>query len=257
MRIGRGLILLATGIPGIFIAACSASNGDPIPSEVRDAEALEVGSNEPPDRDRDGASPPQDGGVTKDATTKDAPADAPPDAPSSATVRINEIYVDRVGGGDKTEFVEVRGAEGTPVDDLFVRLVDHNGVVHEFDLGTAGQKIGATGTWVIGSPFVSGRIDRSVTVAQGWGLDDRGAVQLVRGASKELVDVVGWTNDPDGGVVPQPSTNPKATGEGKPFVVPPGVSSFGRRATGADTDDNRADFCSMTISNGATNGACL
>lgn len=255
MRIGRGLILLATGVPGLFFAACSASNGDPIPSEVRDAEALEVGSTTPPIGDASSS----DGGTKKDSSTNDAASDAQDAGLTSKSVRISEVYVDRGSGGSQSEYVELRAPEGTPVDDLFLRLVDSNGTPtpQAFDVGVSGAKIGATGTWVIGGALVSGRVDRIVTNPQGWGIDTKGAVQLLRGANREVLDVVGWTTDPDGGVVPQPVLPPKSTGEGKPYVLPAvGTSSFGRRPNDPDTDDNRADFCTMAQTPGAANGAC-
>lgn len=257
MRIGRGLFLLATGIPGIFFAACSASNGEPIPSELRDAEALDVGSSVLPGKD--GSSPSEDGGTTKDASTKDAPSDAHDAGVTSKSVRINEVYVDRGSGGSQSEFVELRGPEGTPVDDLFLRLVDDNGTAtgQAFTVGSSGEKIGPTGTWVIGGALVPGRVDRIVTNPEGWGIDTKGAVQLLRGPSREVLDVVGWTTDPDGGFVPQPVLPPKSTGEGKPYVLPAtGTTSFGRTPNAADTDDNQADFCTMAQTNGAANAAC-
>lgn len=257
MRIGRGLLVLTTGIPGLFFAACSASNGDAIPSEVRDAEALDVGSSVVPTKDGS-SSTSEDGGTPKDASTKDAPSDAEDAATSSTIVRINEVYVDRGSGGSQSEYVELRGPEGTPVDDLFLRLVDGNGTAtaQAFTVGSKGDTIGATGTWVIGGALVPGRVDRIVTNPQGWGIDTKGAVQLLRGANRDVIDVVGWTTDPDGGFVPQPVLPPKPTGEGKPYVLPAGTTSFGRKPNAADTNDNQADFCTMAQTNGATNGAC-
>lgn len=254
MHRGRGLSIIVTALPWIAVAACSASNGDPIPSEVRDAEALDVGSSVLPG---DAGGGDDDADTAEDAAPKDAAADARDAAASSASVRINEVYVDRVVAGDKTEYVELAGAPGTPVGDLYLRLLDRDGNVDlDVNVGKPGEQIGATGTWVIATSALPSRVDRSVSLAS-WGLDVRGAVQLTRGPSRALVDVVGFTNDPDGGVVAPPATDPKATGEGMPYVLPPGTTSFGRTAGAADTGDNRADFCTMNPSAGAANGPCL
>ena len=253
MRFVCARLCIAAGWPFALAvaAACSASNGDPIPSEIHDARALDVGSVVPA---RDGSPKATDddsGGPDaspSDAGVQDAPADAPRDASSSEVVRINEVYVDRVVAGDKTEYVELRGPEGTRVDDLFLRLIDETGKASiDFDVGTGGQTIGATGTWVIGTNALVGRVDRAVLL-QHWGLETRGAVQLRRGAAKTLIDVVAWTDDPDGGGAP--------AGEGEPYLLPAGQTSFGRVAVAADTGDNRADFCTMAKTPGATNAAC-
>lgn len=255
MRLARFLFLVFAGVPGLLHAACSASNGDAIPGEVRDAQALDVGSTIPPGLD--GASSESDSGAPEDAASSDALSDA--DAPTSQSVRINEVYVDRMAGGSQVEYVELRGAEGLAVDDLFLRVVDKDGMPtpQAFAVGDPGDKIGATGTWVIGGALASGRVDQTITNAAGWGLDTVGAVQLLRGPARDVVDVVGWTTDPDGGFVTEPALPPKSTGEGKPYVLPSGGSgSFGRKAGAPDTNDNRADFCTMTKSGGNANAAC-
>lgn len=256
MRVSRGLLLLAFSTPAAFHVACSASNGDPIPPEVHDASALDVGTSMPA---RDGATTTDEdaGTPVEDARAIDAPADVAPDAPTSRAVRISEVYVERGGLGSQAEYVELRGPVGAPVDDLFVRVVASNGAAQAFDVGLSGAKIDATGTWVIGGALASCNVDRLVTTPQGWGLDTKGAVQLLRGGSNEVIDVVGWTTDPDGGTVPQPAAPPKSTGEGLPFILPPsGALAFGRMVSGADTNDNRADFCSMAKTCGTTAAVC-
>lgn len=249
----RWLFLPMLLVPAAVEVACSASNGELIPSEVRDAEALDATTSNPTPRDSSSSTeedasvpkPPNDGGA------KDAPSDVAPDAPlTSAAVRINEIYVSQ-NGGDQAEFVELRGAVGAPLDDLFLRVIDDKGVTTgEWPVASAGTKIGATGTWTLGGGTATGRIDKTVPAFDGWGLDNtKGAVLLLRGAAKTTIDAVSWYTDPDGGTV---------MGEGKPFVLSTtGGDSFGRELPSfADTNDNLADFCAMTQSAGATNSAC-
>lgn len=249
----RWLLLPMLLVPAALEVACSGGNGDSIPSEVRDAEALDATTPDPTDRDSS-TTPGQDGSTTnppKDGGPKDAPGDVAPDVTlTSADVRINEIYVSQ-SGGDQAEFVELRGAVGAPLDDLFLRSIDDKGLTTgEWPVAAAGTKIGATGTWTLGGGTASGRIDNTVPAFAGWGLDNvKGAVLLLRGAGKQTIDAVSWNTDADGGTV---------MGEGKPYVLPTtGANSFGRKPPSfGDTNDNLADFCAMAQTSGATNTAC-
>jgi hypothetical protein len=249
----RWLLLPTLLLPGAHQFACSASNGESIPSEVRDAEALDAATPDPTDRDSGATTPVEDGSTNppKDGGPKDAPTDVAPDVTlTSAAVRINEIYVSQTGG-DQAEFVELRGEVGAPLDDLFLRSIDDKGVTTgEWPVAATGTKIGATGTWTLGGGIATGRIDKTVPAFDDWGMDNaKGAVVLLRGAGKQVIDAVSWNSDPDGGTV---------SGEGNPFVLSTtGTSSFGRKPPSfADTNDNLADFCPMTQSAGATNTAC-
>lgn len=249
----RSLFLPTLLAPAALAVACAASNGASIGSEIHDAEALDVSTSAPTDRDSSSTDD-DDAGVPKpkDAGPKDAAADGPVDAAlTSESVRINEVYVSRAGGGDQTEFVELRGTPGTVIDDLYLRAIDDTGVeTGEWKVSPAGTTIGSTGTYTFGGGIASGRIDQTVPAFDDWGLDNtKGAVQLRRGTNKVLIDSVSWNTDADGGTV---------MGEGKPFALSPtGTDSFGRRAPSfGDTNDNRADFCAMNQSAGADNGAC-
>lgn len=258
----RWLFLPTLLVPAALAIACSASNGDAIPSEVRDAEALDAGAIDPTDRDSSSTTegdsgntnPPKDGG-SKDATNGDTGTDA---GQTSESVRINEIFVERSGSGAKVEYIEIRGPAGVAIDDLSIRVLDSTGTptaANPYAVATAGQKMPASGLWVIGGFLAS--TDTVISIPNGWDLDTKGSVQLLRGASKTLIDVVGWTDDADAGAIPQPTSDPKTVVEGKPFVLPAtGTKSFGRAATGADTNDNAKDFCNMNQSAKATNGAC-
>lgn len=265
MTIARKLLVsvLAT-MPLTAHVACSASNGDSIPPEVREAGSLEAnnGSRIP----EDDASEPEDAG-RRDAS-KDAGKDARPDADAGAAeVVINEIYVDIDGLGDGAEFVELRAEPGTPVGDLKLRILDETGAVkYAVTVADPGETVGGTGYWVVGGnqTFKLGvleRVDQVIPLAV-WGLPtSRGAVQLVRGT--KIVDVVSWSDDADAGAIPPPSSPPAATGEGSPALVPTitktsgkPAHSFGRADEAPDTNDNRADFCSMAASPGFAQKPC-
>ena len=261
------LAVLPLGALG-FVLACSATNGDAIPSQVYDAQALDVGANP---EDPDGSTSRPDGSTSKDGATSDAPPDAPI---VNAPVQINELFVDNDGLGDGAEFVELRAAPGTPADDLKLRLLYANGQVKsEVSVGDPGAKFGASGLWVVGgaSTFklnVQDHVDRIVSIGglNPWGLDnDRGAVQVVRGTT--LLDVVGYGTDADAGALSPPGSPPLATVEGAIATVPnapvpppppakPKGLSLGRKTAAADSNNNLADFCRMEASPGYPQKAC-
>ncbi|MDB4933556.1 MAG: hypothetical protein JWP87_528 [Labilithrix sp.] len=272
MNAKRRLVMcLAAVLPIAAHAACSASNGDAIPSQVFDASALDVGTN-PDDPDGGGNGGGKDANGNDGAMGTDAPSDAPAESgPNDAAVQINEIFVDNAGLGDGAELVELRAAAGTPVDDLKLRLIHADGQVkYEVSVGDPGAKVGTSGLWVVGggSDFklnVQSHVDKTVSLST-WGLDNaHGAVQLVRGTT--LLDVVGYTMDADAGTLAPPASPPLATVEGKPATVPAAPPappppakakglSFGRKTGGADTNDNAADFCTMEASPGFAQKPC-
>jgi hypothetical protein len=240
----------------LVAAACASTNGEPIPSETLDASPLDAGTNPVPYGE---AGP--DGG--EDAG-EDAPSDAPADAPTASSVRINELYVGGVIGGDIHEYVELRGDPGAPLGELKLRLLKSDGSVGgEVDVFDAPSDVmPANGFWVVGGSLLIDNIDRKPPISA-WGLaEDLGAVQLVRvsGATRELVDVVGYSTTPDAGGPPAPPSPPTATFEKEPALQPPvdaTKTAFGRAAGAADTNDNFEDFCAMAQSPGVANGACL
>lgn len=260
-RLVFGLLAL---LPVAAHAACASSNGDAVGSQTYDASPLDPGKN-PDDPD---SSSPNDGATPTDAEIPtDAGADAKPDAANAAPVQINEIYVDNAFlRGDATEYVELRGATGVAVDDLKLRILYANGQVkYEVQVANAGEKFGANGLWVVGGNQtfklnVTDHVDHEVSTAN-WGLDTRGAIQLVRGST--LLDVVGYGPDPDAGAVAPPATPPTATSEGaiaRTAIQPPSkldpAKSIGRKTGAADTNVNAADFCTMVASPGFAQKAC-
>lgn len=258
MKSLRFLSLTATSLGLVVFAACSASNGEAIPSTVYDASPLDAGGNTFPPGEDAGTDAPTPSDGSSDAEGGGDGGDAAP----PGEVRIQEIFVDNDFLGDGSEYVELRGAPGTPVDDLRLRLVDRNGnVKYDVPAGNPGEKIGTPGLWVVGgsqvfkvgvSPY---RVDREVNV-NNWGMDNTaGSVQLVRGNT--LVDVVGYSSDADAGTIPNASSPPVSTVEGKPALLPTTAKrAFGRKPLAADTNDNRADFCKMIASPGYSQQAC-
>jgi hypothetical protein len=234
--------LAATALAGI-VAACSADNGDVPPPDVQDAAAVEAGFGPDPEAGRD------------------APADnAQGDGGDGATgpvIVINEVYVDVAGGGgSQSEFVELRGDPGMPLAPLKIRLVAANGTVREFDAADPGETMPAGGLWVVGGASLPGAqiANHIITNPDGWGLDTRSAVQLVRG--NQLLDVVGWSDAPDAAVITPPSTPPTATSEGTRVILPTlAGKSIGRRPAAADTNDNLADFCRMATTPRSSNSS--
>ncbi|HSO32623.1 MAG TPA: hypothetical protein VLT33_08905 [Labilithrix sp.] len=261
-RFVLGLLAL---LPLAAHAACASSNGEAVGSQTFDASPLDPGDNDPSLPD---ASPGHDGATPKDAAPQlDAAEDAKPDAANTAPVQINEIYVDNAFlRGDSTEYVELRGAAGVPVDDLKLRILYADGKVkYEVAVGNAGEKFGANGLWVVGGMQtfklnVTDHVDHPLS-ASVFGLDDRGAVQLVRGGV--LLDVVGYGSDPDAGAVPPPLTPPTATSEGKiartatqPASMSAPAKAIGRASAAADTNVNGTDFCTMVASPGFAQKPC-
>ena len=250
-------------LPLAMHAACASSNGAAVGSPIYDASPLDPGTDS---SDPDVRVTPRDAAPGSDAEPP-LDADVKPDAANVAPVQINEIYVDNAFlRGDATEYIELRGAAGVPVDDLKLRILAANGQVkHEVVVGNPGETFGANGLWVVGGMQtfklnVTDHIDRAVSNA-GFGLDERGAVQLVRGST--LLDVVGYGDNPDAGAVSPPATPPTATSEGaiartatQPAKSTEPAKSIGRKAGAADTNVNGADFCAMVASPGFAQKPC-
>jgi hypothetical protein len=234
---------------GRAVGACAAGNGDVIPPGVQEGPPVEAGIGPDPD------------GGAKDAPSDDAtPGDGGDAGDGGApVVVINEVYVDvAAGGGSQSEYIELRALPGTPLGDLKIRLIAANGTVREFSVAGATDVMPSSGLWVVGGVSLPGAqiANQIITNPQGWGLDLRAAVQLVFGAQKNLVDVVGWSDAPDAATITPPATPPVATSEGTRVILPTGAGkSIGRRPTGADTNDNLADFCRMNTTARAANSA--
>jgi hypothetical protein len=259
----RFLLCLAAVLPLAVHAACASSNGAAVGSQTFDASPLDPG-----DKNRGEDAGAENDGAPKDAAPEvDAAEDAKPDAANTAPVEINEIYVDNAFlRGDATEYVELRGAAGVPVDDLKLRILYADGTVkYEVAVGNAGEKFGANGLWVVGGTQtfklnVTDHVDHSLSTSV-FGLDVRGAVQLLRGGV--LLDVVGYGSDPDAGAVPPPLTQPTATSEGRvartatqPTASSAPAKAIGRASGAADTNVNAVDFCTMVASPGFAQKPC-
>ena len=255
---GRVLLLLFALVPGIVQAACSASNGDSIGGEVRDAEPLDAVSGGGGDRDSASGDGSNDSG-SKDTggsdAPKDSPSDAGPDAPSVNDVRINEVLFTM---GSNNEYVELRGAPGTPLDTLVLRFVQNTSTIGPFTVGSPGAVMPADGLWVVGGALVS-NVDQIhlITGPNGWDVPNgKGAVQLYVVGATTTIDVLGYWDvaDASTGNAP-PATDPKTTWEGKPATSPAtNGPSLGRKTGAPDTNANNVDFCVMTATPGTANG---
>lgn len=256
----RSSVALLIALAAVELAACIAGNGDTPDAPIY--EPPEAGSDARTTRPtEDGGAAPTDAAPDAKKATSDASSDAAT-PPSSSVVRIQEVYVDHDGLGDGAEYVELTGPVGTPVSDLALRLVDATGTVaYDVSVGDAGDVIGASGTWVVGGTQtfklgVSDRVDHIVSLAS-WGIpNERGAVQLVKGTT--LLDVLGYVTNGSDTAAAAPTTNPKATSEGLPAVVPTiAKHALGRKKGAADSDQNRTDFCAMAATPGsAQQAAC-
>lgn len=253
-----------------LLAACSSDPESPT-TEV-DSGRAESGS---PDSATDSAV--DDGGLDLDSTIdsgSDSGADSgtPPADTSSggdtftppvdagpgdiAKARVHEIYINRAVEGDKVEFVEIAAPPNTPLENLWLRHIDDKGaVVFDLPIADAGQKMHASGFWVVGTSFLL-KVDKTHPLAS-WGLTGAGgSVQLLRkDIADSVVDVVGY-----GGAPAAATIDPKKTIEGTAASIAAGGSTgktIGRKSIPGDTDNNSADFCVMNATPGAANGACL
>jgi len=247
-------------------AACATTNGEPIPDPAFEGSTLDASNNTDPGGGGGGGGGSGDGGsdAKKDGTPSDAKSEALPEAGPAFDVRINELFVDNALIGDATEYVELRGTPGISVADLKLRLLGADGhVLAEVDVANVPTDvIQPNGTWCIGGNQtfklgVADHVDKTVSVNV-WGLDnDRGAVQLVKGAAKDLIDVVGYDVNVPGTAAPAAPSPPTSTVETKVATVPATAKkAFGRKAAAADTNDNGADFCKMTPTPGKPQAAC-
>src|SRR4051812_8151234 len=97
-------IAIGAAFAALFLA-CSGSNADNVPAEVRDASPLDVATaNEDANRGEAGQKD-----SPGEADGPDGAPDGPPSGPDPSNVRINEVYVDRTLSGAQVEFVELRG----------------------------------------------------------------------------------------------------------------------------------------------------
>jgi hypothetical protein len=257
------LVLLAVSLASLVGSSCAPAS-DPADGRAPDD------ASAPDDvvvQESGEDAPPPDAPVAHDETDAPDAADAEGggvsnDAPAPLA-RIEEVYADRFLDGDKSEYVEIGAAAGTPLDALRLRLVDANGAVsYDVAVGDAGATMPSSGLWVVGascwttSGFCPAHVDQTYSITT-WGLSgDLGAVQLVKvdgAGAYELLDVVAW-----GGAPPAPATPPTKVVDGSPAPKSDARGhAIGRRPGVATSHDDAIDFCLMSSSAGAPNGACL
>ncbi|MBI2392834.1 MAG: hypothetical protein HYV09_24830 [Deltaproteobacteria bacterium] len=195
--------------------------------------------------------------VADDAASADTADVADAGSLSPSRARINEVYVDRYFEGDVVEWVEITAPPATPIDALWIRVIDKAGApVLNLRVADAGTKMKTSGLWVVGSEAVA-KVDKAYDPKTTWGLpNEGGSIQLTRndGVVIELVDVVGYGTAPA-----STATEPKKTIETAAAALPTSGSTgktIGRKSVPGDTDDNSKDFCVMSATPGAPNGAC-
>ena len=161
---------------------------------------------------------------------------------------INEIDYDTPGTGDTAEFVEILnpGASAVDLSGYRVELVDGSGG-EAYATYTGSGQLGAGKYFVIGDtaviqpdpPFPVG----TITLA----LDSKGLqqgpdiVRIVKISTEKVMDAVQYEGRASG------------AGEGASAPSDTDVKSIGRCPNGSDTNDNGADFVTMTPTPGKTN----
>jgi hypothetical protein len=154
-----------------------------------------------------------------------------PCEPAAGLVQIHEVYFDAIGPDEGQEFVELHGVPDTRLDG--VELIGVNGRDGTTFWGpqSLGGQIGPSALVVVGQAMVLAR-DVALDGALQNGPD---SIVLVD-CDGTVIDAVAWGRFAEGEI---------GAGEGVAAVVPaPGQSLS--RDSGADTDDNAADFASSS-----------
>ena len=258
------LLSVLLSAPSLLAAsACSGSAGTaiPWPDEAGRNLSNEAGASASDDDARESVGAGADGGIV-DAAASDGGV-----AAGESAIQISEVYVDTAAVAAGSEYVELRGAAGTPLRDLRLRVLGANGSVR-FEVDVASSpltRVGATGFYVVGGTRVDALgvtyfVDRELGVGS-FGLDDEGgSIQLIstQGGQRSLVDVVGYTAQPNGAAPLAPvNLPPSTTVLGKPAVLSSAPKrAIGRRASVASKGDNRSDYCTMSPTPGFPQAPC-
>ena len=190
-------------------------------------------------------------GGLKSTATFTVPANLFPDSLQlpAADLLINEIDYDQPGSSDNAEFVEILNPGSNPVDLTAYRIemVDGSGKeAYASYVGTG--SLAAGGYLVIGDSAVLDAATlpgATVEIALGSGSLQQGpdAVRIIRIADEKVMDAVQYEGTPTG------------IGEGASAPTDPSTAdkSIGRCPNGSDSNDNGADFRTMTATPGKTN----
>jgi hypothetical protein len=157
--------------------------------------------------------------------------------PAAALPLLSEVLYDAVGSDDGLGFVELYGTPGTPLDGLFVEVVNGSdgGVVATLAL---------TGTIPDDGLFVvADQLSDGTTAVPGADLllnfdiqNGPDSVTLTDGV--EVLDALGFGDFGPGEVF---------AGEGAPAPDVPAGSSLARRFANVDSDDNASDFVELAV----------
>lgn len=161
---------------------------------------------------------------------------------------INEIDYDTPGSSDTAEFVEILnpGASAVDLSGYRVELVDGSGG-EAYATYTGSGQLGAGKYFVIGDTAVI-QPDPPLPVGTiALALDSKGLqqgpdiVRIVKISTEKVMDAVQYEGRANG------------AGEGASAPSDTDVKSIGRCPNGSDTNDNGADFVTMTPTPGKTN----
>lgn len=256
------LSVLVSVAPVLAISACSGSAGTAIPwaDEAGRNLSSEAGASASDNDARESDAASADSGMV-DAVATDGGVSG------ESAIQISEVYVDTAAVAAGSEYVELRGAAGTPLRDLRIRVLGANGSVR-FEVDVTSNplaRVGATGFYVVGGAKVDALgvtyfVDRELG-SGAFGLDDEGgSIQLIsmQGGQRTLVDVVGYTAQPNGAAPLAPvNLPPSTTVLGKPAVLPSAPKrAMGRRASVPSKGDNRSDYCTMSPTPGFPQAPC-
>jgi hypothetical protein len=111
------------------------------------------------------------------------------------TFSLNEIYLDMCLDGDNTEWVEIAGPPAASTSNLWLRIFSYEGdaLSLKYTVEFGDHTIGDNGLTSIGGGLSPSKI--SVSLSK-WGLPDKGYLQLVDKATKELYDTIGYGDVP-------------------------------------------------------------
>ena len=223
-RLGGGMFILATAATTTFVMVACATGTDG--GVILDDDAGIVGAD---GSQRDvNVVPGKDSGKPDDDS---GPLPGDDSGTCTKKVVINELQT-RTAAGAADEFVEIYNPNTCAVAIGNWKVAykssagNGNGVLHTFG---AGQSIPAKGFLLLGTPSFSGQKDATFTA----GMADDGQIALQDDTGKNI-DAVGYGS----------STGPFIEGTAAP--PPTATQSIGRKVDGVDSDNNNADFKTLS-----------
>lgn len=224
-RLGGGIFILATAATTTLVMVACATGTDG--GVILDDDAGGIVGVDGSQRDVT-VVPGKDSGMPDDDS---GPIPGDDSGVCGKKVVINELQT-RSAAGAADEFVEIYNPNTCAVAIGSWKVAykssagNGNGVLHTFN---AGQSIPAKGFLVLGTSSFSGQKDATFTA----GMADDGQIALQDDTGKNI-DAVGYGS----------STGPFV--EGSAASPPSATQSIGRKVDGIDTDNNNADFKTLS-----------